>query len=256
MPINLSNNVINAKMIEQKGAIITKIPSDGLIVHLDAGNTNSYPGSGSVWYDLSARGNNFNINASAFVSSGVKYMDFNGSYGCAKNSSDLSLSDGTGVTYLLWTRIKQSTGEWRTLTRSYSSDHHVIIQSGGYEIGMYDNDSVGFLSTGQSQTSLPGWNTGQWQMLSFRWSNSSPEYYVYSPNATTYLGGYYANISNSNARYNRGFGSIGCYHNGSTDVNTSSQYWGDVSMFLCYNRYLTGYEVDSFYRMTKSRYGL
>ena len=39
-------------------AIDTGIVTDGLILHLDATDTNSWPGSGSVWYDLSPSGAN------------------------------------------------------------------------------------------------------------------------------------------------------------------------------------------------------
>jgi len=37
---------------EQTGQV-NGIVTDGLELHLDAGDTNSYPGSGSIWYDLS-----------------------------------------------------------------------------------------------------------------------------------------------------------------------------------------------------------
>ena len=34
------------------------IVEDGLVLALDAGNTKSYPGSGTTWTDLSGKGNN------------------------------------------------------------------------------------------------------------------------------------------------------------------------------------------------------
>lgn len=34
------------------------VVTDGLVLYLDAGNTKSYPGSGTAWTDLSGRGNN------------------------------------------------------------------------------------------------------------------------------------------------------------------------------------------------------
>ena len=37
------------------------ITLNNLICFLDASDTNSYPGTGSVWYDLSGRNNHFNI---------------------------------------------------------------------------------------------------------------------------------------------------------------------------------------------------
>jgi hypothetical protein len=229
-----------------------KIPTNGLILRLDAADTRSYPGSGTVWYDVSGNENNFSIVAGAYNSSGPKYMDFNGSYGCAKNSSDISLSDGTGVTYVLWTRIK-GTGDWRTLTRSYVNDHHVIILYNGYEIGMYDNDSVGFLGSGLYQDQLPNWGTNNWICLYWRWQSSSP-YYEISYNDTP--GTIRGSITNANSRYNRGFGSIGAYHNGSTSPSNASQYWGDIASFSVYNRRLTNTELLQSYNAQKARFNL
>jgi hypothetical protein len=205
----------------------------------------------SVWTDLTLNGYNFNVNSGAFVSGDPKYMNFNGSYGCAKNSSDIPLDDTNGVTYIVWTRIKD-TGDWRTLTRSYVNDHQVIIYYNGYEIGMYDNDSAGFIGSGYQQTSLPGWNNGTWNMLAWRFRPSSPNYLLtINNNGGNTLGA----ISNSNARYNRGFGSIGGYHNGSTDVNNAAQYWGDIASFQVYNRELNYRELEQNYYATVNRFG-
>ncbi len=231
------------------------INDSSLKLHLDATNQKSYPGVGTVWYDLSGNANNFNINASAYTTSGLlKYMDFNGSYGIAKNSTDISLSDSTGVTYFLITRVKNSSGDWRTLTRSWVNDHHVIIATGGWEIGMYDNDGAGFIGTGYSQQSLPNYGTSNWVMMYWRWQSSSP-YYQLSYNDTP--GTIRGSLTNSNARYNRGFGAIGVYHTGdSGNVNNSSQYWGDIAMFCVYSRFLTDYELLQNYNAVKSRFSL
>lgn len=208
---------------------------------------------GSLWTDLSSNGYNFNINSSAPNTGGIKYMDFNGSYGVAKNDADISLDDSTGVTYVLWTRVKTSTADWRTLTRSYVNDHHVIYESGTYNIGMYDNDSAGFMDSGYDQSSLPGWNTGVWNMHAYRWQSTAPEYrFSLNSSHETVLG----SISNSNARYNRGFGSLGGYHNGnSSNVNTASQYWGDIAIFIAYRRYLDYRELNNLYFATVERFG-
>jgi hypothetical protein len=233
-----------------------QIIKSNLILCLDATNLRSYPGSGTVWYDLSGNGNNFNINASAPTSSGfMKYMDFNGSYGIAKNTTgtDISLSDSTGVTYFMVTRIKNSSADWRTLTRSWSSDHQVIILSGGWEIGMYDNDGSGFIGTGYSQQSLPNYNTSNWIIIYWRWQSTSP-YYQFGYNDTP--GAVRGSLTNVNSRYNRGFGALGGYHNGSTDVNNSSQYWGDIAYFSVYNKFMADDEVLQNYFAIKSRFNL
>ena len=216
-----------------------KFPTNGLVVHLDATDTNSYNGSGTVWTDLSGSGNNFNIVASAHTgATGSKkaYMNFQGSHGQAKNGSDISLSGE--VTYVCVTRIRNSTSGWRTLTRSYSADHHVIVQSGGWNIGMYDNNSVGFRGTGFSQQNLSGYNSNTFMTMIWRFSNSDDPTYEFSVNGEV-LG----TIRDSNARYNRGFGSLGAYHGGNTNVNSGSQYWGDIRMFAAYQRRISNPEV-------------
>jgi len=229
--------------------------TDSLVVYLDAGNAESYPGYGGYWYDLSGNNNHFRVVPSAWntAANGAAYMDFNGSHGIAKNTADISLSDSTGVTYCVLTRVKNSTAQWRTLTRSYSADHHVIIQSGAWNIGMYDNNASGFLDSGYDQTSLPNHGTTDWAFLYWRWSSSSP-YYVFSYNDTP--GTTRGSITNSNARYNRGFGSLGGYHDGNNNPYGNSQQWGDIAVFMAYSRILSNDELLQIYSLYKNRYSL
>ena len=222
--------------LDQPGGLF---PTTGLVVHLDATDTNSYNGSGTVWTDISGSGNNFNIVASAHIgATGDKkaYMDFQGSHGQAKNGGDISLSGE--VTYVCVTRIRNSTSGWRTLTRSYDSDHHVIVQSGGWSIGMYDNNSVGFRDSGADQNNLSGYNSNTFMVMIWRFSNSDDPTYEFIVNGEV-LG----TIRDSNARYNRGFGSLGGYHSGNTTPSSGSQYWGDIRMFAAYSRRISNTEV-------------
>ena len=227
-------------------------PKNGLIVHLDATDTNSYNGSGTVWTDLSGSGNNFNIVASAHTgATGSKkaYMNFQGSHGMAKNGGDISLSGD--VTYACVTRIRNSTSTWRTLTRSYSADHHVIVQSGAWNIGMYDNNGTGFRDSGADQTDLSGYLSNTFMIMIWRWhaTNDDPTY-EFIVNGET-LG----TRRDSNARYNRGFGSIGGYHGGSgqTNPSTGSQHWGDIRMFAAWSRRITNTEICDITNHLKSR---
>ena len=236
------------------GTAVVPIVTAGLVVQLDAGDASSYPGTGTIWYDVSGNSNNFNIVAAAYNATGPKYMDFNGSYGIAKNTSNIPLTDATGVTYCVVTRILNSSANWRTLTRAYDAgDHQVIIQSSGWDIGMYDNDGVGFLGTGYSQQSLPNYNTSNWIMMYWRWQAVSPYYQLsYNDTASTIRG----SITNANARYNRGFGSIGGYHNGTTTPSDASQYWGDIAYFSAYASYLTDAQLSQNFSALRGRYGL
>ena len=69
------------------------IIEDGLVLCLDAGNKLSYPGTGSVWYDISGNGNHFNLyNVPTFDTDNGGSISFNGTdeYARSVNTIDLS----------------------------------------------------------------------------------------------------------------------------------------------------------------------
>jgi hypothetical protein len=58
--------------------LVPPIVTDGLVVHLDAGNSNSYPGSGTTWYDLSGNGNDGTISGATYDSANGGSLSFDG----------------------------------------------------------------------------------------------------------------------------------------------------------------------------------
>lgn len=227
----------------------SSIVTSGLVLNLDAGNPSSYPGSGTVWYDLSGNGYNYNIVATAYDSSGPKYMNFNGSHGIAKRGSDFTLSGN--VTILTWTRIKETLGDWRTLTRAYGGDHIPIVAFDSYNFGMYDNDSGGFITCNCFQDQFPTFSSNNWLFLHIRMSSSSPFMRVSYNNYPEII---FGQTTNSNAALQRGPGNIGGYHNESTNPSIASQYWGDIASIKIYNRILTNKEISQNYSVEYSRF--
>lgn len=64
-----------------------------LIVHLDAGNTNSYPGSGTTWSDLTSSSNDLTLtNGPVFSSTDGGTIEFDGSNDYATSSNSVTLS--------------------------------------------------------------------------------------------------------------------------------------------------------------------
>lgn len=234
----------------------TSIVSSSLVLNLDASDPASYPGTGTTWTNLAGSGN-FTINASAYNSTGPKYMDFNGSFGCAKKADSDFIISGD-VTAVIWTRIRNSTSGWRTLFRGLSSgsDHQVIGQDGSWLIGMYDNQNgTGFNSSGFSQQNVPGYASNQWNMLVWRWNNSATPYYslTYNDSPETIRG----SNNSVNTRFKHGFCSLGAYNDGNqSNPSTASQYWGDIAHVMMYNRVLSNSEVIQNFNATRSRFGL
>ena len=77
------------------------IITNGLVLQLDASNTASYPGSGSVWYDISGNGNHCNImNSPTFSSGNGGSMVLNGSNQYIGRTS--AMNTGQNFTVSVW----------------------------------------------------------------------------------------------------------------------------------------------------------
>ena len=238
--------------------LIPSIVSSGLVLHLDAGNTASYPGTGTTWTDLSGSGYNFTVQSGSWVDAGTaSYFNFSGSFCCAKRVVGGVLTDvpaNPDATIMVFSSILNSTANWRTMIRGASSDHQVIIQQSSNALGMFDNGTGAFISGSFNVDTITNYTT-KFNCLYWKLSTSSP-YYSFGYNSTTSAG---TDITNAAATFNTGFASIGAYHNGTTSVTSSSdaqQYWGNIAVFLYYNRKLTNTEILQNYNVLRERYGV
>jgi len=104
-----------------------------LVLFLDAGSRISYPGAGSVWYDLSGLGNNFNLNNSP--TNNGKFFTFNGTNQSATCSNTTCGNFGTGsftIEYAVnYSDKKVNTG--------------CVIQKRGNYISLGSNSLAGFI---------------------------------------------------------------------------------------------------------------
>ena len=132
-------------------ASVTQTP----VLNIDANNSSSYNGTGTVVADLSGNGYTQNLSsASAYtVLSGVKCFDFSGTY-VMRAASAVPTLPTTGFTYIAWARMISSSAGWRTLFRTSPADHPLIIELGSNTLGMYDNTTNAFYSTGYNVSSF------------------------------------------------------------------------------------------------------
>lgn len=149
---------------------------------------------------------------------------------------------GSDMTVAALTRVISTTTTWRTLMRSYIDDHHIIVESGGTRMGMYDGGGGGFVP---SSFNVPASYDTDWTVMIWELSATASQWRVYpSPPYGTY------SISNSNAALNRGFYALGGYH-GSGVYGT--QFWGDLAVFACWNRFLTTDEKNRVKQLLNKR---
>ena len=229
------------------------ISTDGLILALDAANPKSYPGSGTTWFDLSGNNYHFTVNSPAFsTAGGIPHFDFEGANGAAKRLVGGSLSNVpnfTNGTFVVFSSILNSTSNWRTLTRG--TDHQVLIEAGSNRLGMYDNTTGGlFIDSTFLVSNIPN-HTTRFNMLCWRLSTSLP-YYQFQFNNGPVVG----SMISASSSFDDGFSSIGAFHNNNNLMNSFSQYWGKIAIFLYYNRHLSQTEIIQIYNTFKGRFNI
>ena len=94
-------NYLDIKDIIFNGVSSTNIVDNGLVLFLDATDSNSYSGSGDQWTDLSGNGNHGTINGASYSSSGGGSISFDGSndYVLISDSNSLDLSNEITISY-------------------------------------------------------------------------------------------------------------------------------------------------------------
>jgi hypothetical protein len=234
-----------------------RIITDGLVLSLDAADKNSYPGSGTTWSDLSGNGYDFTLtNANLWTANadGTHYMDFtNGGSKYIPGGTLTNVPAYAEATICIWSAIKAPDSQWKTLVRGATSDHQVIIfTTDGVSLGMYDNNSAGFIDTGWDVNTMSNYQT-QFHFMVWKLSTSSPYYqFYYDGNLSSST----ASLTNSNATFNNGFASVGAYHNANSTPTSYGQPWGKIGSFAYYSRHLTEAELKQNFNAHRHRFGV
>ena len=230
------------------------IITDGLVLALDAGNTKSYPGSGTTWTDKSGFENNGTlINGPTFNSSNLGSIVFDGvdDYVNCGNRTSLNFERNNSFSFSFWI-YPISTANSGGIASKYD------ISNKGWTVGTFNghislvlrntlttNDIV--VATANNTVLINNWyfvtvtynGNSNATGVSFYINGIKTLNDVITRNALT------ADISNT-ANFEIG---------GRTLVN-QVYYTGRISIFSTYNRELTSQEIQQNYNATKSRYGL
>ena len=225
-------------------------PTNGLVLALDAGNSSSYPGTGTSWTDLSGNGNTGTLtNGPTYGGSGSSgYIDFDGTNDYVDIANSSSLNPTTGITLLAWYKMDALVSNQNIISKGFTSVASPFIQ---YSFKMFDNSPFNTpqfnLALGGSLVQLNGattMSTATWYLVACTYDKSSMKIYV-------------NNVQDSNT--NSQTADISTY---STSLSIArwptgnSQFLnGQVAMTLIYNRALSSTEVGDIWNATKSRYG-
>lgn len=215
------------------------IVTDGLVICLDSANDKSYPGSGTVWYDIASKRYNCTLtNVSLTTQDGVECMDINAS---GETIRDAGTTFVYGNEYSLvawaWSLSDAQVTTWRTLFRSEEGNHQILIQDATNLIGYY--------------TSIPA---GGFQSFGVTANNYQNKWVMYAVVAsggvsTLYLNGQkISSVAYSSAGLT--FDAIGNY-------SGATQPFGYVaSAYIYNNKALTDADIKQNFDATRGRFSL
>ena len=223
-----------------------KIVTSGLVLALDVADKNSYPGSGTVWRDLS--GNNY----TGTLTNGPTFNGLNGGSIVFDGLDDqvrlgaVTSALSTSLTYNIWFNpsvIDTSRTLFWDDDAQGGGDSWVQITSGGAIQSQRDPDGFGVLT---SSTTISANNWYNFVMVA---NGSSGKIF--------YLNG--QNVGSNNVaistRFGRSYITLGASFDGANNIPNGT-FNGKIATFLVYNRVLTATEVLRNYNATKTRFGL
>lgn len=234
--------LINPYIIQQT-LTESAIATGNLVLHLDAKNPSSYPGSGTTWFDLS--GNSFNgtlLNSPTYDSDG--YFIFNGSSNMTVSIVSPNPNIAGQITSEIWFYASNS----NSITLNHKGTHYSTYFPNTNTFQWADtNWSYGNFGT-RSITNIN--QTGVWKQIVVT-KDSSNNVRIYKNGA---LQDTRANFSPALSTFNSTLYLTG--YSNDTALPSSNFLTGYISISRIYNRALSDSEVLQNFNAHRARYGL
>jgi hypothetical protein len=221
--------------------------TDGLVLCLDAGNTKSYPGSGTTWTDLSGNGRNFTwASTPSFTSGSRPYFSTLGNRCTGPASNSFGINNTSGYTIFLIC-------EQNALVATAAFKFYGAAGRGIFSHCTWIDDVVYFDQGGccgsDTRTNVASGGSQTWNIWTFRRATGGSTRTI-SKNGVTIA-------TNTNAAANIDLSSTG------VDLASSDEYGGNSSTwnaklggFIVYNRGLTDDEIKITVNALRGRYGI
>jgi hypothetical protein len=216
------------------------IVRDGLVLHLDAANSKSYSGSGTVWSDLS--GNSINASLSAtdtsFVSENNGTIYFNTGISSINGPS----TPNAFTSFTAFKKIGVQTSNYHVLLGGQT--HEISIQSNStLRVGTNTNTSSRTILDVPSSMSEVDLLDGIWHIITSRYDGATIKSYIDSLEVGSAVK---TGITNNTYKLSK----IGCWENNSYQAN------GYIPFVVMYNRGLSEEEIKQNFEALRGRYGI
>ena len=224
------------------------IVTSGLALNLDAGNTASYPGSGTTWTDLSGNGNNGTlVNGPTFDSANGGSLVFDGTNDYVSLGTPSQLNQAqVPLTICGWAKLNSTSGArtiWGVYKNTTGGQLYSLFRVDSGTLYYFASDSSGNFQY-QSGFSI---SAGAWNFYAVTVSGtiSSPTVTVYLNNSSQSFS-YSAFTSSPDATIDFRIGGAQAFLNECWNGNISNISW--------YNRALTSDEVTQNYNALRGRF--
>jgi hypothetical protein len=223
-----------------------KIVANGLVLHLDASQLNSYPGTGNTWFDISGNGRNFTwASTPTFGNDGVAYFGTLGRRCTGPASNSFGITNTSGYTVFLL--MKQLSLTQSSAFKFYSSNGTGSAGRGIFSHCTWEDNNIYFDQGGccntNQRTSVASGGLTAWNIIVFRSTVATRSIFKNATNLVT----------NSTTAANINLTTTGV-DLGSSDENST---WNArINGFLVYNRGLSDAEITQNFNAIKSRFGL
>ena len=227
-----------------------RIVTDGLVLALDAGNTKSYPGSGTAWTDLSGRGNTGTLqNSPTYGSANGGFFTFNGTNNEVTTTTQFANPQTFSIS--AWFKTSSASGkkiigfetnQTGTVTSGY--DRHIYMGSNGkLYFGLYD----GLVKTAISPLTYAD-NNWHYVVGTYGSEGTTIRLYVDGASVATATASFAENLN--------GYWRIAGYNLTGWTSATNGYFTGNIAQALVYNRALSATEVSQNYNALRGRYGI
>ena len=224
----------------------TNVVRNGLVLYLDAANKKSYPGTGTVWYDLSGNGKNSTLtNSPTFDGQNIVFDGIN-NY-CVLPDQAIPIQN-TSYTLEAW------------IKRSVLNAEHGIIGDLQYDWqSFYVNSANKLVSTHRRLSDNLQNSITSVSSISINWTHVAVVFDITS-GKKLYINGVLDNTSSSTVEFQYISANRGPKYFGMTNPNSfnvSSRFFnGNISAFKGYIRSLSANEIQQNFNAMRGRYNV
>ena len=235
------------------------IPTNGLMLYLDAANPKSYPGTGTTWTDLSGNGRNGSIfNGPTYSSNNAGYFVFDGSNdyiditdtGNQMNWTPTGALGMSNMTIEMWINSTDTGGIYYTKPWNGGGEYNIFVKPAGIDLYTGGSNSLS-IAFGRNVSD------GTWSHLVCCFS---PTQVIYRINYDQYTG-----TNNHTLSYTTPTSGVNNIPTGLMTLYPYGSGWagltgfsiqGNMSVTKVYNRILTSAEILQNFNALRGRYGI